>query len=113
MKGLKEIANDNARETQTESVFNKPFPNLRTREIVKNIVSGIVETNAQCKATPEAQERFALGFIRGALTATAQEDDTTRFYIASLLDVLNKGGLTAINALVEAVTGEPLTAAAA
>ncbi len=114
MKGLTEIANDNANVLTTDSVWDKPFPNLRTREIVKNIVEGIVETNTQCRATPAEQERFALGFIRGALTVTSQDADVaTGFYLATLLDTLNRGGLAAINRLVEVVTGEPLPAAAA
>lgn len=113
MKGLTEIANDNANAVTTDSVWDRPFPNLRTREIVKSIVEGIVETNAQCRATPGEQERFALGYIRGALTVVAHDaDDMTQFYVASLLDTLNRGGLAAINRLVEVVTGEPLKAAA-
>lgn len=113
MKGLSEIANDNANVLPTDSVWDKPIPNLRTREIVRSIVEGIVETNAQCKGTPGEQERFALGYIRGALTVTSHDADiATGFYLASMLDTLNRGGLAAINRLVEAVTGEPLTAAA-
>lgn len=113
MKGLREIANDNAAVTTTGTLFDKPFPNLRTREIVKEIVEGIVETVEQTKMTPEVADQFALGLIRGArIVAEKIADDTTRLYVATLLDVLKNGGLPAINRLVEIVTGEPLTAAA-
>lgn len=113
MKGLDEIASDNDNVVSLSSIWDRPFPNLRTREIVKHIVEGIVETNAQCKGTPAEQERFALGYIRGALTVTGQDaDNATGFYLASLLATLNSGGLAAINRLVEVVTGAPLKATA-
>lgn len=113
MKGLNEIANDNANVVSVSSIWDKPFPNLRTREIVKSVVEGIVETNAQCKGTSAEQERFALGYIRGALAVLAQDtDNVTAIYVATLLATLNSGGLAAINRLVDIVTGEPLTAAA-
>lgn len=113
MKGLREIANDNAASTATEHLFDKPFPNLATREIVKGLVTGIVETVEQTKMTPEVANAFALGLVRGARVVAEQiGDDVTRLYVATLLDVLKNGGLAAIDALVETVTGEPLTAAA-
>lgn len=114
MKGLKELAAANAGGNSPDDIFSKPFPNLRTREIVKSIVESIVETNTYCKVPPDQQAAKALDVIKGArIVADTLADDTTRFYIASLLDALNRGGIAAINRLVEAVTGHDLTAEAA
>lgn len=113
MKDLNEIVKANAAETPMKDFFNAPFPNLKTREIVKNLVEGIVETIEQTKMTPVAADAFALGLIRGARIVAEQTSDyPTRLYVARLLDVLKNGGLPAITRLVDAVTGGPLTAAA-
>lgn len=114
MKGLTEIANDNAETPSTVKLFDQPFPNLATREIVKNIVEGIWETIEQTHMTTDAATAFALGVIRGARIVAEQiGDDTTRLYIATLLDTLKNGGLNAIADLVKIVSGNELPAAAA
>ncbi|MGH7487824.1 MAG: hypothetical protein ACREMY_19815, partial [bacterium] len=45
-----------------------PFPNLKTREIVRTLVTAIAETVQHVKFTPPEQHAFALGMIRGART---------------------------------------------
>lgn len=114
MQGLREINAANAVETAKISLFDQPFPNLATREIVREIVEGIWETIEHTHMTTDAAGAFALGVIRGArIVADKIGDDTTRLYVATLLDTLKNGGLPAIADLIKVVNGNELPAAAA
>lgn len=90
-----------------------PWPNLRVREVVKYLVLGIVET-CDTRFTEDEQKALALGMIHGGrITAEQLGNDPLGPFLADLLDRLNRGGIVAIRALVERVTGNELTVAAA
>lgn len=83
-----------------------PFPNLRTREIVKGVVEGIVETITHTKMTANEQHLFALGYVRGAITTLQRQgDDLTLPFVLDMLARLNSGGVDAVRRLIEIVTG--------
>lgn len=89
--------------------LDRPFPNLRVRELVREIVEGIVDTATHVK-TMTAPEHYALalGMVRGArVTADNLGDDVSAPFLADLLDTLNRGGIEAVRRLVEVVTGRP------
>lgn len=86
-----------------------PFPTLRVRELVKDIVNAIVETCDHCKLSPAEQASLALGIVRGArLTAANLGDDVSAPFLADLLDTLNRTGLDGVRRLVETVTGRAI-----
>jgi hypothetical protein len=86
-----------------------PFPNLKTREIVRLLVTQIAETLLFVKFTADERYAFALGMVRGARIAAEQEGDTVAApYLADLLDTLNHKGVEAVGELVQTVTGREI-----
>lgn len=102
------------RETEIEPFVRPlagPFPNLRVRELVKTIVTDIIETCDHCRMSAPEQSSLALGIVRGArLTAENLGDDVSAPFLADLLDTLNRTGIEGIRRLVEVVTGHDLLA---
>lgn len=96
-------------ETYTPVNLAGPFPNLRCREIVKDIVNAVVETTTHIKMNDDQAYWFTLGVIRGA-RIVAQQDETVEVerFVVTLLDTFNKRGVSAVRELVEIVTGQPL-----
>lgn len=88
------------------------FPNLRSREIVKAIVEGIVDTCEHTQMTYAEQKVFALGYVRGAVTVLRQTGDHALPIALEILDMLNRGGLDAARTLAERVTGQNFSVAA-
>lgn len=89
-----------------------PFPNLRCKETVKEIVEAVVETTNFCKLTDTEAYHFALGIVRGARIVAALDDNTTlERYVVDLLARLNAGGVAAIRELIAVVTGQELACA--
>lgn len=107
MRGLSEIEKSNIGLVAAPTrPLAGPFPNLRVRELVKRIVSEIVETCAHGRFTDGEKSALALGMIRGArLTAEEVGDDTAAPFLADLLDTFNNQGLDGVHLLVESVTG--------
>lgn len=86
-----------------------PFPNLKTREIVRLLVTQIAETAQFVKFSPGERHAFALGMVRGArITAEQEGDDIAAPYLADLLNTLNLRGVEAVAELVQAVTGREI-----
>lgn len=86
-----------------------PFPNLKTREIVRLLVTQIAETSQFVRFSPGERHAFALGMVRGArLTAEQEGDDIAAPYLADLLNTLNLKGVDAVAELVQAVTGREI-----
>lgn len=85
-----------------------PFPNLRSRELVKMIVGEIVDTCTHCKFTPGEQHAFSLGIVRGAIETAKQfggDGTLTVPFLLDLLSRLNQGGVPAVHLLLEQITG--------
>lgn len=86
-----------------------PFPNLRCREVVKDIVDRLVDVTTHCKYTALEANAFALGLVQGArIVATKDECTTLESFVVELLSKLNRGGVDAVKELVEIVTGHEL-----
>lgn len=86
-----------------------PFPNLRCREIVKDIVNAVVETCTHVKLTDQQAYWFTLGLIRGArIVAQQDESEEAERFVLTLLDTFNQRGVSAVRELVEVVSGQPL-----
>lgn len=107
MQGLREIEkSNNGLVAAPIRPLAGPFPNLRTRELVKRIVSEIVDTCNHSRFTEGEKSALALGMIRGArLSAEEAGDDTAAPFLADLLDTFNNQGLDGVRLLVESVTG--------
>lgn len=98
-----------------------PFPNLRCRQIVRDIVEGVIDTTNFCKMTDGEAYHLTLGIIRGARIAVSRdvdEDGTTTEYspeterfVLELLQQFNEGGVRAIRELVSVVAGHELPCA--
>lgn len=110
-----EIEQDNTpAPSQVRRPLDSPWPNLRVKEVVKYLVLGIVERCDHCRFTEGEQKVLALGMVCGArITAEQLGSDPLAPYLADLLDRLNQGGIAAVRALVERVTGHELTVAEA
>lgn len=94
---------------------SRPFPNLRARETVKSVVTNIVETINHCPSMSEQSKvSFMVGYVRGAIDVLRVdcEDQDVQFsalpHLLDMLDTLNQGGLKALRALAENVTGQEL-----
>lgn len=88
-----------------------PFPNLRTREIVRVLVTNIAETLTHVKFSDGERHAFALGMIRGARETLEVTGDTVAApFLADLLNTLNHRGVDAVRELVETVTGREVLA---
>lgn len=86
-----------------------PFPTLRCKEVVKEIVTAVVDTTNFCKLTDTEAYHFTLGIVRGARIVAQHDDNTTlEAFVVDLQARLMAGGVPAIRELVEIVTGQEL-----
>jgi len=92
-----------------------PFPNLRCREIVREVfgdcVSEMMRLTKQCRPelTPDLIEAFAWGIVRGELLAAVraphQAPETYTFLTALMAD-MDENGFVRVSKLMHDVVGE-------
>lgn len=85
-----------------------PFPNLRSREIVKDIVDVVVEQIKRTGMTDEQSYWFTLGVVQGAGLSRDDYGIEAQRFILTLLDTFHKRGAPAVRELIKTVTGQEL-----
>lgn len=82
------------------------FPNLKTRNTIREVCASILETIGITQWTDGEKDAFAFGYVRGALdNMKRDENPAAAAFAAALLVQVNDGGVAAIRKIVLEVTG--------